>query len=63
MGETSATTITDVVSSMTGSLQTGASDIMNAVGQILPVVLPIAIAIVVITVGYKIFKKFGNGKG
>ena len=61
MGETSATTISDVVSSMTGSLQTGASDIMNAVGQILPVVLPIAIAIVVITVGYKIFKRFGKG--
>ena len=59
-GSTSAVGISSVVDGMTGALQTGANDVMGAIGDILPVVLPIAIAIVVITIGFKVFKKFSN---
>lgn len=50
-------TISDVTTGMTTGLTTIASDCMSALGQIVPVALPVMGAIVVISLGIKIFRK------
>ena len=52
-----AGTSAGVTEALTTGLSTVASDAMTAIGSILPVVLPVAGAIIVVGVGFKIFKK------
>lgn len=46
-----------VVESVTAGLSTTANSIMGAIGDILPVALPVLGAVLVVTVGIKIFRK------
>lgn len=55
-GETT-NTVKTVIDSMTNGLQSAGSDLLGALGSIVPVALPVMIAIVAIGVGIKIFKK------
>lgn len=50
-------TVNTVVESMTTGLSSAGSDILGAIGSIVPVALPVMIGVVVIGVGIKIFKK------
>lgn len=55
--EGATNTVSTVVDSMTGGLQTAGSDLLGAIASIVPVALPVMIAIVGVAVGIKIFKK------
>ena len=55
--------VSTVVDSMTTGLSSAGSDILGAIGSIVPVALPVMIGIVVIGVGIKIFKKVTGGRG
>lgn len=50
-----------LITSLTTSIGSMATDAMSAIGSILPVVLPIVGGLVVITVGVKLFKRFAKG--
>lgn len=47
----------DVVTGLTTGISNAATDMMSAIGDILPVALPVMGAIAVIGVGIKVFKK------
>lgn len=53
--------VSSVTTAMTGAFSTTASDAMTAIGNILPIVLPILGAVVVVILGVKLFKKFSKG--
>lgn len=53
-----AATAGTVTESLTSALSTTASDMMNAVSSIVPVAVPVVGAILVVTLGIKVFKKF-----
>ena len=52
------TTAGSVTEAMTSALSTTASDMMGAVSSIVPVAVPVVGAILVVTLGIKVFKKF-----
>lgn len=47
-----------VVNALTTGFSSAATDAMGAIAGILPVIIPVAAAIVVIGIGYRIFKRF-----
>lgn len=47
----------DLITAIVASITTGATDVMGAITSIAPVAIPIALAIVAIGVGLKVFKK------
>lgn len=47
-----------VTESLTAALSTTASDMMGAISAIVPVAIPVVGAILVVTLGIKVFKKF-----
>lgn len=47
-----------ITSAMTTGFSTAATDMLGAIGSILPVVIPVAAAMAVIGIGYKVFKRF-----
>lgn len=49
-----------VVTAMTSGLQSIAADTLSGIGSIVPIALPIMGAVVVITVGIRLFKKVGK---
>lgn len=55
---------TNTVATVTGALETAlsgaGSDLLGVVGTIVPVVVPIMIAVAAVALGIKIFKKFGK---
>ena len=53
-----AATAGTVTEAMTSALSTTASDMMGAVSSIVPVAVPVVGAILVVTLGIKVFKKF-----
>lgn len=53
-------TVTAVGSALTSALSTLASDAMTVVGNVLPVVLPVMGALVVVTIGIKLFKRIAS---
>lgn len=53
-----AATAGTVTEAMTSALSTTASDMMDAVSSIVPVAVPVVGAILVVTLGIKVFKKF-----
>lgn len=52
------TTAASVTEAMTSALSTTASDMMGAISSIVPVAVPVVGAILVVTLGIKVFKKF-----
>lgn len=49
-----------VVTGLTTGISAIATDAMGAIGSILPVALPIAGAVIVVTIGLRVFKKVGK---
>lgn len=49
-----------VTTSLVSGLTTLASDVMTALGSIVPVALPIAGVGIVCTIGFRLFKKIAN---
>ena len=52
------TTAGSVTEAMTSALSTTASDMMGAISSIVPVAVPVVGAILVVTLGIKVFRKF-----
>ena len=52
------TTAGSVTEAMTSALSTTASDMMGAISSVVPVAVPVVGAILVVTLGIKVFKKF-----
>lgn len=52
--------MTELTNSMTNAFTTGANDMLTVIGNLLPVVLPVMIAVAVIGVGIKVFKKISG---
>ena len=50
-------TVSTVIDALTNGLSTAGSDLLGAIATIVPVAVPVMIAIVGIGVGLKIFKK------
>lgn len=57
----SGTSISTIVTSMQTSFQSTANEMMSAVGNILPILLPIVGAIAVIFLGVRLFKRLSKG--
>lgn len=55
-GETT-NTVETVINAMTNGLQSAGSDLLGGIASIVPVALPVMIAIVAVGVGIKIFRK------
>jgi hypothetical protein len=47
----------DLVTDMTTAFTTGSTSMLGAIGDIVPVALPVLVAIAVVGVGIRIFKK------
>lgn len=52
-----ASTVSDVITALTSGLTTAGSDLLGAIASIVPVAVPVMVAIVGIGVGLKIFRK------
>lgn len=52
-----ANTVQTVIDALTTGISSAGSDLLGAIASIVPVALPIMIAVVAIGVGIKIFKK------
>lgn len=50
-----------ITTALTTGITTIASNATDAIAKILPVALPVMGAIVVVTIGIKVFKKFSKG--
>lgn len=55
--EPTVNTVSTVIDSLTSGLGTAGSDILGAIASIVPVALPVMIAIVALFVGMRIFKR------
>jgi hypothetical protein len=49
-----------VTTALTEGITTIATDALSAIGSIIPVALPIAGAVIVVTIGLRVFKKVGK---
>lgn len=47
-----------ISTALTTGFGTAATDMLTVIGDMVPVVLPVAAAIAVITVAYRVFKRF-----
>lgn len=54
---TATNTVSTVVDALTSGLSTAGSDLLGAIAAVVPVALPVMIAIVGVGVGIRIFKK------
>lgn len=54
------TAVSGIQSALSDALQTTQSDIMTTIGNVLPYALAIVGAILVVTIGIKVFKKISN---
>lgn len=61
--EGSASSVTDVISTLVSAFTTMAGNAMDGIAQILPVVLPILAAIIVIGIVIRIVKRITGGRG
>lgn len=50
-----------IQTALTNAMTTTAGDIQTMIGNVLPIVLPIVGAILLVTVGIRLFKRFGKG--
>lgn len=50
----------DAVTALTTGFTTVATSITGAIGDLLPIVIPIAGTLVLIGIGYKVFKRFAK---
>lgn len=53
----STNTVQTVIDALTNGLSTAGSDLLGAIATIVPVAVPVMIAVVAIGIGLKIFKK------
>ena len=60
--EGSATTVSDVITSLSTALGTVATNAMSAIASVIPVAAPVLGAILIIGIGIKAFKKLA-GRG
>jgi hypothetical protein len=51
----------DITASMSTGFTSAVADILAGVSGILPIVIPVVAAITLVTVGYRVFKKFSKG--
>lgn len=61
LSETTATTVETVTSALTSALTTTANDMLSAIGSVLPKALTVAGAILVVTLGWRLFRNFTHG--
>jgi hypothetical protein len=54
------TAMESLTDSMLDGFGSAVADILGAIGALLPVLIPVAAAIALITVGYALFKRFGR---
>jgi hypothetical protein len=52
--------MSDLVLALTTGFGSAVAEILIAIGQILPVVIPIVSALTLISVGYRVFKRFAK---
>jgi|GEM_PF-3038377 len=52
------TTVETVTSALTSALTTTANDMLSAIGSVLPKALTVAGAILVVTLGWRLFRNF-----
>lgn len=57
----SATPSEQITSAMTTGFTSATNDIMGGIASILPIIIPVVGAILLVTVGYRLFKRFGKG--
>lgn len=57
MNEPTVNTVSTVIDSLTSGLSTAGSDLLGGIASIVPVAVPVMIAIVAIGVGIRIFKR------
>lgn len=55
------TAVETVTSALTGAMTTTANNITSAIGSILPIALGVAGTILVITIGWRLFRNFTHG--
>lgn len=56
-----STTASAGVTGLISGLTTTASDMQSAIGDIVPIALPVAGTILVITIGWRLFRNFTRG--
>lgn len=61
MEGSAATTVATISEALVSALGTTANSMMDAIGDVLPVALPVAGAILVITMGWRLFRNFTKG--
>lgn len=61
LSETAAPTVETVSTALTTALTSTANSMMSAIGSVLPIALPVAGAILVITMGWRLFRNFTHG--
>lgn len=61
LADVGATTVDTVTSALTGAMTTTANNITSAIGSILPIALGVAGTILVITIGWRLFRNFTHG--
>ena len=49
------------VTALVAALSTTADQMQSAIGQVLPIALPVAGTILVITIGWRLFRNFSRG--
>lgn len=57
MNEPTVNTVSTVIDALTTGLSTAGSDLLGGIAAIVPVAVPVMIAVVAVGVGLKIFKK------
>ena len=62
LSETSAvTTMDSITSALNDALSTTSADMLDAIGNVLPTALTVAGAILVVTLGWRLFRNFTRG--
>lgn len=61
LADEGVTAVDTVTSALTGALTTTANNITSAIGSILPIALGVAGTILVITIGWRLFRNFTHG--
>lgn len=61
LADEGVTAVDTVTSALTGAMTTTANNITSAIGSILPIALGVAGTILVITIGWRLFRNFTHG--
>ena len=61
LADEGVTAVDTVTSALTGAMTTTANNITSAIGSILPIALGVAGTILVITIGWSLFRNFTHG--